>query len=177
MPPNEQCDVSVASGVGTSGSMGGSLEHPVSLTPLVRQSPPGEARAPAAAPTLVWQPVKGINGDYRRRRLLRCMRFLCASRLCCSCSVFSAALIDSGSFAQLPFKGCTFPGSDRAQALSQFPGTPRWSSWTCWRTCGWTAARQRPPRRCCSRASVRSCRLVPLITKIRNYAPIRLNFH
>lgn len=48
--------------------MGGSLERPVSLRPMVRMSPSGST--PAAAPTLVWQPVKGIRGDCTRRLLL-----------------------------------------------------------------------------------------------------------
>lgn len=52
-----------AAGAGTDGSVGGSLERPVSLTPLVRQSPPGAEPDPAAAPTLVWQPVKLVMGE------------------------------------------------------------------------------------------------------------------
>ena len=53
-----------ALGTGTSGSVGGSLEQPISLRPMVRMSPSGSTAA--AAPILVWQPVKGIRGDRAR---------------------------------------------------------------------------------------------------------------
>lgn len=48
--------VTTTAGAGTGGTVGGSLDRPVTLTPLARQSPPEPQ--PAAAPTLVWQPIR-----------------------------------------------------------------------------------------------------------------------
>ena len=90
-----------ALGTGTSGSVGGSLEQPVSLRPMVRMSPSGSTAA--AAPTLVWQPVKGIRGDRARRPLHLCchspQRLQCpiasscqrqSRSWCCRCENFAS---------------------------------------------------------------------------------------